>query len=141
MEEELENLNIVDEEEQPIHNQEEEEENEDDFNLCLVGKVLTSSAVHFLLMRNILAELWHPMEGISITEIEEKRSMFRFFNKLDLKRVLDGIPWFFNRHLIIFHQLEKHEDSIQVPLVFSNFWVQIYNLPVGSMSKGMARQL
>ncbi|PPD77426.1 hypothetical protein GOBAR_DD25649 [Gossypium barbadense] len=92
MEEELENLNIVDEEEQPIHNQEEEEENEDDFNLCLVGKVLTSSAVHFLLMRKVLAELWHPMEGISITEIEKKRSMFRFCNKLDLKRVLDGIP-------------------------------------------------
>ncbi|MBA0656528.1 hypothetical protein Goklo_008875, partial [Gossypium klotzschianum] len=92
MEEELANLNIVDEEEEPVQTLEdegtieEEDAIEEEYNLCLVGRVLTDSVVHFPSMRNILAKLWHPLEGISITEIEEKRILFRFYNKIDLKR-------------------------------------------------------
>ncbi|MBA0772888.1 hypothetical protein Gotri_008201 [Gossypium trilobum] len=86
MEEELANLNIVDEEEEPIQTLEDEDTIEEEYNLCLVGRVLTDSVVHFPSMRNILAKLWHSLEGISITEIEEKRILFRFYNKIDLKR-------------------------------------------------------
>ncbi|KAK5824816.1 hypothetical protein PVK06_019600 [Gossypium arboreum] len=90
-------------------------------------------------MRNILAELWHPLEGVSITEIEEKRIMFRFYNEIDLKRVMDEIPSFFNMHLIIFHRLTRGEDPVQIPLFHANFWVQIHSLLLGFMSEGMAR--
>ncbi|MBA0747522.1 hypothetical protein Gogos_004433 [Gossypium gossypioides] len=34
----------------------------------------------------------------------------------------------------------KGEDPMEVPLVFTNFWVQIHDLPLGLMSKDMARQ-
>ncbi|MBA0661689.1 hypothetical protein Goklo_005963 [Gossypium klotzschianum] len=34
----------------------------------------------------------------------------------------------------------KGEDPMEVPLVFTNFWVQIHDLPSGLMSKDMARQ-
>ncbi|MBA0749089.1 hypothetical protein Gogos_003050 [Gossypium gossypioides] len=78
IEEELANLNIVDEEE--------------DYKLCLVGRVLTDSMVHFLSMRNTLVDLWHPLEGVSITDIMEKGSLFQFYYEIDLKRVIDGMP-------------------------------------------------
>ncbi|MBA0763344.1 hypothetical protein Gotri_012797, partial [Gossypium trilobum] len=52
-----------------LQNQEEIEEVEDKFKLCLVGRVLTESVVHFPSMRNTLAELWHPLDGITITNI------------------------------------------------------------------------
>lgn len=52
MEEEFANLSTVDEEDDPVHDQEEE----DEFNLCLVGKALTNSAIHFPSMRSMLAE-------------------------------------------------------------------------------------
>ncbi|MBA0817944.1 hypothetical protein Gohar_027852, partial [Gossypium harknessii] len=90
--------------------------------------------------RRILGRLWHPLGVVSITDIGEKRSLFQFYHELDLKRVLQGMPWFFNRHLILFYQLVHGEDSLQVPLVFSEFWVQVHNSPMGIMSKGMARQ-
>lgn len=67
--------------------------------------------------------------------------MDSFYNDLDLKRVEDGILWFFKRHLIIFHRLEKGEDPSQVLVLHTNFWVQIHNLPPRCMSEGMARQL
>ncbi|MBA0738326.1 hypothetical protein Gogos_011702 [Gossypium gossypioides] len=75
--------------------------------MCMVGRVLTDSVVHFSSIRNMLANLWHPLGGISITDIGEKRVLFRFYNMIDLNRVIDGMPWFFNRHLIVFHKLEK----------------------------------
>lgn len=39
----------------------------------------------------------------------------------------------------MFHKLDKGEDSFQVPLFYSSFWVQVHNLPLGFMSEGMAR--
>lgn len=141
IEEEFANLSIANEEDEPIWDQEEEEDNEDENNSCLVGKVLTNSAVHFILMRSVLAELWHPIEGVTISKMEDKRILFRFYNELDIARVIVGMPWFFNRHLILFHRLQKEEDPIRVPLIFTMFWVQIHDLPIGSMSTYMAAQL
>ncbi|MFQ6623646.1 hypothetical protein Gotur_003348 [Gossypium turneri] len=43
-------------------------------------------------------------------EIEDKHILFRFYSKIDLKWVMDGMPWFFNRHLIVFHRLIRGED-------------------------------
>lgn len=137
MEEELANLNIVDDEE--ISVQAVEDEVGTNYSMCMVGRVLTDSVVHFPSMRNMLANLWHPLGGISITDIGEKRVLFRFYNMIDLKRVIDGMPWFFNRNLIVFHKLENEEDHLQVPLFYALFSVQIHNLLMGFMSEGMAQ--
>ncbi|MBA0736818.1 hypothetical protein Gogos_010315 [Gossypium gossypioides] len=63
MEDELASLNLSNDEEDLLQNQEEIEEVEDKFKLCLVGRVLTESVVHFPSMRNTLAKLWHPLGG------------------------------------------------------------------------------
>ncbi|KAH1097231.1 hypothetical protein J1N35_014152 [Gossypium stocksii] len=126
MEEELANLNIVEDEEISIQAVEDEVETEEDYNMCMVG--------------NILENLWHPLGGISITDIGKKRVQFRIYNMIDLKRVIDGMPWFFNKHLIVFHKLENEEDPLKVPLFYALLWVQIHNLPMGFMSEGMVQQ-
>ncbi|MBA0555996.1 hypothetical protein Golob_026139, partial [Gossypium lobatum] len=87
MEEELANLNIVDDEE--ISVQAVEDEVGTNYSMCMVGRVLTDSVVHFPSIRNMLANLWHPLGGISITDIGKKRVLFRFYNMIDLKRVID----------------------------------------------------
>ncbi|XP_017628855.1 uncharacterized protein At4g02000-like [Gossypium arboreum] len=88
-----------------------------------------------------MADLWHPLQGVSITEMEDRRILFRFYSKVDLKRVVDGMPWFFNRHLIVFHRVQKGEIPSAVPLWTTIFWVQVHNLPPGFFTEGMARQL
>ncbi|MBA0576276.1 hypothetical protein Golob_027969 [Gossypium lobatum] len=93
---ELANLNIIDEEEDPMLVLGENKADEKLHDLCLVGRVLTDSIVNFPFLRNTLADLWHPLRGVSITELKNKRILFRFYNEIDLKRVLDGMPWFFN---------------------------------------------
>ncbi|MBA0762800.1 hypothetical protein Gotri_012368 [Gossypium trilobum] len=86
MKEELANLNIVDVEEEPLHAHSNADVVKEDYNLCLVWRVLIDSVVHFPAMRNILANLWHPLGGVSITNIGEKGSLFRFYYMIDMKR-------------------------------------------------------
>ncbi|KAK5811335.1 hypothetical protein PVK06_026664 [Gossypium arboreum] len=37
-----------------------------EYGLCLVGRVLTDSIVNFLSLKNALADLWHPLRGVQI---------------------------------------------------------------------------
>ncbi|KAH1047686.1 hypothetical protein J1N35_038470 [Gossypium stocksii] len=138
---ELASLNLLDEEEDPLLVLDENNVGEQLYDLCLVGRVLTESVVNFPSLKNTLVDLWHLLRGVSITELANKRILFRFYSEVDLKRVLDGLPWFFNRHLIVFHKLEGGEDPDSVPLWHTVFWVQVHNLPVGVTSEGTARQL
>lgn len=99
------------------------------------------SVVHFSALKNTLADLWHPLRGVSIMELEDKQILFRFYCEIDLQRVVNGMLWFFNRHLIVFHQLGRGEDPSIVPLWETMFWVQIHNIPSGFMMEGMACQI
>ncbi|KAA3462160.1 reverse transcriptase [Gossypium australe] len=129
----LANLNIMDEEEDPMVIIGDNITQIQDF--CLVGRVLTDNVVNFPTLKNTLADLWHPLRGVTITEMEDKRILFRFYNEIDLKRVIDGMPWFFNRHLIIFHRLIGNEEPNTVPLWETVFWVQIHNIPIRFYTK------
>lgn len=64
---------------------------------------------------------------------------FQFFHKLDLKRVLEGGPWAIGSHPLLVHHLQMGEIPHQVPLDKIQFWVQIYNLPIGSFSESVGR--
>ncbi|MBA0679851.1 hypothetical protein Goari_011597 [Gossypium aridum] len=81
MEDELENLILVDEEVEAFQ---EESELEEDFKFCLVRSCLTDSVVHFSSLRNTLAGLWYPIDGISITNLGEKHVLFQFFYEVDV---------------------------------------------------------
>ncbi|MFQ6645579.1 hypothetical protein Gotur_019525 [Gossypium turneri] len=58
----------------------------------------------------------------------------------DLKVVIEGIPWFFNNHLLLSHNLQSGEDPIQLPLNNAIFWIQIHDFPPVLMLETMARR-
>ncbi|MBA0786908.1 hypothetical protein Gotri_027097 [Gossypium trilobum] len=92
-------------------------------------------------MKSTMANLWHPVKGVQICDLGEKRYLFQFFHAMDMNRVLKGSPWTFNNHLLVLYKLELGEDPLQIPLVLTHFWVQIYNIPTGFFSDNLAVQL
>ncbi|MBA0845484.1 hypothetical protein Goarm_022495 [Gossypium armourianum] len=56
-----------------------------------------------------------------------------------MNRVLEGLPWFFNNHLLLLHKLQMKEDSLTIPLNYDVFWIQIHDLPPGLMLETMAK--
>ncbi|MBA0707711.1 hypothetical protein Golax_019739, partial [Gossypium laxum] len=55
------------------------------YDLCLVRYCLTISVVHFLAMKNTMDNLWHPLGGIKISDLGEKRYLFHFFHEVDVE--------------------------------------------------------
>ncbi|MBA0633875.1 hypothetical protein Godav_024824, partial [Gossypium davidsonii] len=88
-----------------------------------------------------MANLWHPIWGVRIRDLGEKKYLFQFFHAMDMDRVLKGSLWTFNNHLLILYKLQLGEDPLQVHLVLTPFWVQIHNVPIGLFSKNLATQL
>ncbi|PPR84660.1 hypothetical protein GOBAR_AA36053 [Gossypium barbadense] len=138
MEDELANLSILDAEEEAF--QEDVVVIEQNFQFSLVGCCLTDSVVNFSTLHNTMADLWYPIRGICITDIGNKCYLFQFFNEVDVQRVMAGTPWFFNIHLLLLHQIQKRENPSVLSLIFSEFWIQVHELPAGLMSEPMARQ-
>lgn len=97
--------------------------------------------VHFPSFRKTLADLWHSLGGISITDLENKRYLFRFFHQVDLDRVVDGMPWFFNIHLLVFEVLQVGQDPHTLPFHFVTFWVQVHGLPPSLHTKQLGCRL
>ncbi|GMI95765.1 hypothetical protein like AT3G31430 [Hibiscus trionum] len=111
------------------------------FDLCFVGRFVTSSVIHFQSMRNTLANLWRPLGGIAISDLGNNRYLYRFYHKVDLERVYAGGPWHFNSHLLLLHKLEKGEDPMVVSLNTSPFWVLVRDVPHGYMLEHFAKVL
>lgn len=77
----------------------------------LVGCFLTVGSIHFPTMRSTLTNLWHPVKGMKILDLGEKRFLFQFFHWMDLERVIKGALWTFNSHLLVF------QDPLKVPFI------------------------
>ncbi|MBA0772276.1 hypothetical protein Gotri_007685 [Gossypium trilobum] len=133
MERDLAVLSLDDEEEEIMHIQKELDSGMKEVEFCLAGCFLTTSVIHFLAIRSTMANLLHPVKGVQILDLGEKRFLFRFYYKMDLERVLKGSPWAFNNHLLMLHRLRDGEDPLKVPLIFANFLVQIHEVLPESM--------
>ncbi|MBA0642063.1 hypothetical protein Goklo_026523 [Gossypium klotzschianum] len=101
--------------------------------LCLVGCFLTATTINFQSMRTVMANLWHPLGGISIMEVGEKRFVFQFYCEIDFDRVVKGAPWTFNNHLLVFHHLKQGEG----PLEFGDFIRTFVDYDVKAIAAGL----
>lgn len=52
-----------------------------------VGSFLTSSVIHFASMRATLANIWHPIGGITITDMTDGRYLFRLYHRAYANRL------------------------------------------------------
>lgn len=52
------------------------------FEFYFVGCFVVVTVIHFPALRTTLANLWHPLGGIQINDLGEKRFLFRFFNSV-----------------------------------------------------------
>uniref|UniRef100_A0A803QSS3 Reverse transcriptase n=1 Tax=Cannabis sativa TaxID=3483 RepID=A0A803QSS3_CANSA len=95
----------------------EEEEFVYDWRLCLVGGFITAGAVDFLSMQQTPVALWKPGKGVYIKELDANRFLFQFFHKIDIKRVIEGSPWYFNRKALIISRMKNKSNPRCITLV------------------------
>ncbi|XP_031108655.1 uncharacterized protein LOC116013142 [Ipomoea triloba] len=82
-----------------------------------------------------MAGVWRPTFGLTMRQLQPHRFLIRFYNELDIDRVLAGGPWTFGQCLLVMQRLEPGVDPELVVLQQAEFWVQIHSLPVGFRSE------
>ncbi|XP_017217178.1 uncharacterized protein LOC108194750 [Daucus carota subsp. sativus] len=106
-----------------------------DAKLCLVGRFLTKGVIDFQAMQQTLAALWRPGKGVHIRELDVNLFQFQFYHELDIKRVIEGSPWSFNRKVLIISRMQQGINPKCIPLNSIDLWVQIHDLQPGLMSE------
>ena len=70
-------------------------------------------------MKTTMAKIWQP--GMAAEDIGNRLILFRFYNNIDLRWVVDAGSWLFYHFLLVLHELQPGEDPTTVPLHFAEF--------------------
>ncbi|XP_074374723.1 uncharacterized protein LOC141715141 [Apium graveolens] len=103
--------------------------------LCVVARFLSEGRIDFSAMQQTMAALWKPGRGIYMKELEMNLYLFQFYHEVDVKRVMEGCPWSFNRRALIMRRLKEGENPRSVDLNNMKLWVQVYDLKAGFMTE------
>ncbi|KAJ8765591.1 hypothetical protein K2173_014713 [Erythroxylum novogranatense] len=128
-------LSLSDEEDQELIIKHPESSTPVSYAFCLVGIFLTYDRINFQLMREVFVDPWNPLRGILIFDWGAKLYLFKFFNAVDLERVISGAPWLFNKQLLFFSTIKSGEDSLLIPLLHVDVWVEVCDLKLGFMNE------
>lgn len=85
-------------------------------------------------MQHTMAALWRPGKGVYMKVLDTNLYLVQFYHEIDVRRVMEGCPWSFNRRALIMARLKDGENPRSVVLNSIDLWVQIHDLKVGFMS-------
>ena len=102
---------------------------------CVVMKILTQRTIIIEALRKNLKMHWKPNKGVQIFEIEEDLFLVEFGDGRDKKKVMEMCPWSYEKQLILMQEFEGEMVPKEIKLQWVPFWVQMYNLPLKSMTK------
>lgn len=106
-----------------------------DAKLCIVGRFITEGRTDFEALQQTLDVLWKPGRGVYMKEIDSNLYLFQFYHELDVKRVMEGCPWSFNRRALVMSRLQEGHNPRSVELNHIELWVQVHDLKAGLMSE------
>ncbi|KAM7472352.1 hypothetical protein LguiA_010535 [Lonicera macranthoides] len=108
---------------------------------CLVGKLLTKRSINFLAIKSIMMSVWSPVMEVWVQELKSNLFFVQFSHEMDFVRVINDGPWTFDQHLFVFQPLEEDTSPYDVVLNRVDFWVQVYDVPIGFMFERVAREI
>jgi hypothetical protein len=67
--------------------------------------------------------------------------LFEFGEDDDMRRVLDGRPWSFDRHILVLKEFDGSIPPMQMEFLHSPFWVQVHDMPFLCMTKSIGAKI
>ncbi|KAL5758730.1 hypothetical protein ACOSP7_021341 [Xanthoceras sorbifolium] len=104
-------------------------------SLSLIGKIIANREINREAFRSIIPRIWKTKQEFSIELIGINTFVFQFKCPWDRKRVLEGGPWCFDKHLIVLREAKGLGKVSEVDFSLTPLWIQMHNLPLACMSK------
>ncbi|KAK6125585.1 hypothetical protein DH2020_040666 [Rehmannia glutinosa] len=104
----------------------------------LVGRVLAPRVINFESISSMFKRLWNPRHGLSCKPLGDNTVLFMFKNAVDMKKVLNGSPWLFDKSLLALTEVDASQIGSNIEVSSCQFWAQIHDLPIGLMNRVFA---
>ncbi|KAL5826595.1 hypothetical protein ACOSQ3_018434 [Xanthoceras sorbifolium] len=104
-------------------------------SLSLIGKIIANREINREAFRSIIPRIWKTKHEFSIELIGTNTFVFQFKCHWDRKRVLEGGPWCFDKHLIVLREAKGLGKVSEVDFSLTPLWIHMHNLPLACMSK------
>jgi hypothetical protein len=74
-------------------------------------------------------------------ELDDNIWLFEFEDGDDMRRVLEGRPWSYDRQMLVITEFDGTVTASQIGFSHSPFWVQIHDMPLLCMTKGIGMKI
>ncbi|KAJ8768112.1 hypothetical protein K2173_021052 [Erythroxylum novogranatense] len=112
------------------------------YELCLLGKPVGERAINAEALERTLLSMWRPKRGVYIKlMIDNNLYIIQFYHHFDMKKMLAGGSWSFNKCILLVHQWKEGENPADVDFINTDIWVQFHGLPLGFTSEMLAKNI
>jgi hypothetical protein len=108
---------------------------------CLIGRIWLGKKVNKEAFTSVLSRIWCTTSGVIFKELEDNIWLFEFKDVGDMRRVLEGRPWSYDRHILVLNEFDGSTAPSQMTFKHSPFWVQIHDMPLLCMTKGVGKKI
>jgi hypothetical protein len=108
---------------------------------CLVGKVWAEKQVNKEAFQTVLSRLWRLVGHVTFKELLDNVWLFEFTDGEDKRRILEGRPWSFDRRVIVLEDFDGTTPPTQMKFQYSPFWIQVHDMPLLCMTKGVGMKI
>ena len=95
----------------------------------LAVKFLTQRSVNIEAVARTFRPIWCTRRNFEITSTSDNLVLIAFELEVDVKKVLQGESWTFDRHFVVLQRYDGITPVMNLSFNKTSFWVQIHNLP------------
>jgi hypothetical protein len=108
---------------------------------CLVGKLWTERPANKEAFKTVFSRIWRLAKTVVFKELQDNLWLFEFEEEDDKNRVMAGRPWSFDRHILVLKEFDGHCPPSQMIFMHSPIWIQIHDMPLLCMTKGVGSKI
>ncbi|MBA0788525.1 hypothetical protein Gotri_027574 [Gossypium trilobum] len=108
------------------------------FESWAVGKIMAREQPNREAMYRVFKSLWYTKEEVDFVSLKEGVIIVKFGCLEDRSRILNLMPWLFDRCLFVMVPFEKGKNFGSYEFCLSPFWLRVYSLPLELMDRQMA---
>lgn len=103
--------------------------------LYLLAFVIVEKSINKDFFRATIQNLWKLQGKVDFTEVGNNLFIVEFKEASDLKKILDGRPWSFDKNLFCLIKYIRKLIPQQVVFTKEPMWPQVHDLPLGMMNQ------
>ena len=92
-------------------------------SFVLLAKFFTCRSLNLEVVAKTFRPLWHTRDNFEVSDAGNNKLLFAFHSEEDVKKVLMGEPWSFDRHLVVFQRYTTSTPIEELSFDKVSFWI------------------